>query len=95
MSSDQGWSAPIFLTDGLSWYVRRDVPNWERCQDGTAFTGNQTFYFYPVDPDGTSGEYRLGSPVLAGKDRTIGPSGACGQNNWLIIEMPFRLDKIG
>lgn len=94
MSSDQGWSAPISLTDGLSWYVRRDVPNWERCQDGTAFTGQQTFYFYPVNPEG-NGEYQLGSPVLAGKDKTIGPSGACGQNNWLIIEMPLRLDKIG
>jgi hypothetical protein len=92
--SDQGWSAPISLTDGLSWYVRRDVPNWERCQDGTAFTGQQTFYFYPVDPTGTTGEYQLGSPVMAGKDKTIGPSGACGQNNWLGIEMPLRLDKI-
>jgi hypothetical protein len=94
MKSDQGWSAPITMTDGLSWYVRRDVPNWERCQDGTAFTGQQTFYFYPVDPAG-SGEYQLGSPVMAGKDRTYGPSGACGQNQWLSIEMPLRLDKIG
>ena len=94
MKSDQGWSAPITLTDGLSWYVRRDVPNWERCQDGTAFTGQQTFYFYPVDPEG-SGEYQLGSPVMAGKDKTIGPSGACGQNQWLGIELPLRLDKIG
>jgi hypothetical protein len=94
ITSDQGWSAPISLTDGLSWYVRRDVPDWERCQDGTAFTGQQTFYFYPANPAGT-GEYQLGSPVMAGKDRTYGPSGACGQNNWLSIEMPLRLDKIG
>ena len=94
MKSDQGWSAPITMTDGLLWYVRRDVPNWERCQDGTAFTGQQTFYFYPVDPEG-SGEYQLGSPVMAGKDKTIGPSGACGQNQWLGIELPLRLDKIG
>ena len=81
--SDQGWSAPVTMGDGLyMWYVRHDVPNWERCQDGTAFTGQQIFYFYPVDPAGT-GEYRLGSPVMAGKDKTIGPSGACGQNQWL------------
>ena len=26
------------------------MPDWERCQDGTAFTGKQTFYFYPADP---------------------------------------------
>jgi hypothetical protein len=94
MKSDQGWSAPIAMNDGQVWYVRRDVPNWERCQDGTAFTGQQTFDFYPVDPEG-SGEYQLGSPVMAGKDKTIGPSGACGQNQWLGITLPLRLDKIG
>ena len=42
----------------------------------------------------TYGEYQLGSPTLAGKDKTVGPSGACGQNPWLSIEMPLRLDKI-
>jgi hypothetical protein len=94
LTSDQGWTAPISMVDGLMWYARRDVPNWERCEDGTAFTGKQTFYFYPVDPEG-SGEFKLGSPVLAGKDKTIGPSGACGQNQWLTIVLPLRLDKIG
>ena len=39
--------------------------------------------------------YKLGSPVLAGKNKTVGPSGACGQNQWLTIDMPMRLDKIG
>jgi hypothetical protein len=94
LTSDQGWSAPIYMIDGIMWYVRHDVPNWERCQDGTAFTGQQTYYFYPVDPGG-NGEFQIGSPVFAGKDKTIGPSGACGQNQWLGIEMPLRLDKIG
>jgi hypothetical protein len=94
LKSDQGWSAPVYMLDGIMWYARRDVPNWERCQDGTAFTGQQTFYFLPVDPGG-NGEFIIGSPVLAGKDKTIGPSGACGQNQWLGIEMPLRLDKIG
>ncbi len=94
MKSDEGWSSRLYLRDGTSWYVKRDVPNWERCQDGTAFTGKQTFSFYPVDPDG-SGFLQLGSPVMAGKNKTIGPSGACGQNQWLTIEMPMRLDKIG
>jgi hypothetical protein len=94
LTSDQGWSAPIYMLDGLMWYAKHDVPNWERCEDGTAFTGQQTFYFYPVDPAG-SGEFHLGSPTLAGKDKTVGPSGACGQNQWLDIELPLRLDKIG
>jgi hypothetical protein len=94
MTSDQGWSAPIYMLDGTMWYVKHEVPNWERCQDGTAFTGKQTYYFYPADPAG-SGEFQIGSPVLAGKDKTVGPSGACGQNQWLTIDLPLRLDKIG
>jgi hypothetical protein len=89
--SDQGWSAPLYMEDGLMWKVKRDVPNWERCPDGTAYTGQQTFYFYPVD---SNGEYKLGSPTMAGKDKTVGPSGACGQNQWLDIMMPLRLDRL-
>jgi hypothetical protein len=42
-----------------------------------------------------SSEFQIGSPVLAGKDKAIGPSGAYGQGQWLGIEMPLRLDKIG
>ena|ERR1700758_403099 len=91
VTSDQGWSAPLYLNDGQMWKVKHDVPNWERCPDGTAYTGQQTFYFYPVD---ANGEYKLGSPTMAGKDKTVGPSGACGQNQWLDIMMPFRLDKL-
>ena len=93
--SDEGWSAPIYMNDGDLWYVKHEVPNWERCEDGTAFTGKQTFDLYPVDPTGTTGEFQIGSPVLAGKNKTVGPSGACGQNQWLTIELPLRLDKIG
>ncbi len=89
--SDQGWSAPLEMHDGVAWYVRHDVPNWETCPDGTSFTGHQTFYFYPVN---TSGTPEIGSPVLAGKDKTIAASGACRINQWLDIELPFRLDKI-
>jgi hypothetical protein len=94
MKSDEGWSSRLYMRDGTSWYVKRDVPNWERCEDGTAFTGKQTFSFYPADPDG-SGFLQLGSPVMAGRNKTVGPSGACGQNQWLTIDMPMRLDKIG
>ncbi|EID09978.1 hypothetical protein MXEN_18584 [Mycobacterium xenopi RIVM700367] len=93
VTSDQGWSAPVYTVDGTSWYVKREVPNWERCPDGTAYSGQQTFYFYPVNE--SSAELQIGSPTLAGKDRTLGPSGACGRNQWLMVEMPFRLDRIG
>ena len=94
LKSDEGWSARLYMRDGTLWYAKHEIPNWERCQDGTAFTGKQTFSFYPADPGG-SGELILKSPVMAGKNKTVGPSGACGQNQWLTIELPMRLDKIG
>src|ERR1700758_3516939 len=37
VTSDQGWTAPTYMLDGQMWYVKRELPNWERCQDGTAF----------------------------------------------------------
>ena len=92
VTSDQGWSAPLYMHDGDVWFVKHDVPNWERCPDGTAYTGKRTLYFYPVDE--SSGEGKLGSPILTGLDKTVGPSGACGQNKWLAIELPLRLDKL-
>jgi hypothetical protein len=94
VTSSEGWTTRLYMRDGTLWYAKHEVPDWERCQDGTAFTGKQTFSFYPADPEG-SGEIQLGSPVMAGKNKTIGPSGACGQNQWLTIELPMRLDKIG
>lgn len=91
LTSDQGWSAPIYMEDGETWKVRREIPNWERCEDGTAFSGMQTLFFFPVNDNGG---WQLGSPVLSGKDKTVGPSGACGQNQWLDIAMPLRLDQL-
>jgi len=90
--SDQGWTGRMKMTDGTVWYVRHDVPNWEKCADGSAYTGKQTFWFYPTDS--ATGQPKYGEPLLTGKDKTIGPSGACGQNKWLEIEIPFRLDKL-
>lgn len=93
VSSDQGWSAPLVMHDGAMWSVKREVPNWGTCPDGSTFTGQQMFLFSPVTPDGFGGTDW--SPTLTGKDETIGPSGACRVNKALAIEMPFRLDKIG
>lgn len=91
VTSDQGWTAPLYMTDGEMWKARREVPNWEHCEDGTTFTGIQTFSFFPVNDNGG---YQLGSRVLSGKDKTVGPSGACGQNQWLDVAMPLRLDQL-
>src|SRR5262245_37141709 len=52
VKSDLGWSAPLYMNDGEMWKIKHDVPNWEHCEDGTAFTGQQTFFFYPVNDNG-------------------------------------------
>ena len=94
VTSDQGWTATLKMTDGLNWYAKRDIPNWETCPDGTAFPGKDYVYFYPTDPE--TGINTPGSTaVLAGREQTIGPSGACGTNLPLSIEQPIRLDRIG
>jgi hypothetical protein len=80
--SDNGWSAPAKCTSGM-WIVARDVPNWEPCPDGTATTGAQKFKFTSTDPN-----------KFTGWDKTVGPSGACGVNRELTIEMPFTLTKL-
>ena len=95
VSSDQGWTASVKMTDGLNFYAKRDIPNWEVCPDGTAFPGKDYFYFYPADPETGINTFDTGSPVLAGREQTVGPSGACGVNLPLSISQPIRLDRIG
>ena len=92
VTSDQGWSARLYTHDGVMWFVQRDVPDWETCEDGTAFPGHETTYFYSTDM--TTGRQQPGSSILGGRVKTVGPSGACGVNKSLTIDMPFRLDKI-
>jgi hypothetical protein len=83
VTSDQGWSADAHFNAGM-WFVERDVPDWEPCGDSATAPGQQQFTFYSVD-----------AATLLGKDKTMGPSGACGVSYWLTIEMPFKLTKIG
>lgn len=91
VTSDQGWSAPLTVRDRTMWKVARDVPGWQGCPDGSSYPGHQLYNFWPVD---ANGQIQVGSPTLGGFDKTTGPSGACGRNFPLVIEMPFRLDKI-
>jgi hypothetical protein len=85
MGSDQGWSAPVTYIKPL-WYVTRVVSNWIPCPDGTFVDGQQTFKFFVDEFD---------RPFLRGWDNTLGPSGACGVNKVLNIEMPLKLTPIG
>jgi hypothetical protein len=91
VTSDQGWTANIVRKPGL-WKVIRELPNWETCGDGTAATGRQVFTFWPVGPDLL---VDFNSTTYVGEDETTGPSGACGINNELQINMPFKLVKTG
>lgn len=91
--SDQGWTAPLTMFDGLNWYLKREIQNWETCPDGSTHSAIDYIMFYPADPE--TGENTFGSPVLAGNERTVGPAGVCGNNLPLDISQPFRLDKIG
>ena len=90
VSSDFGWTAPIYKTGGV-WYVKRTVDNWEPCPDGTAAPGLQVFRFVATTPDGSQTDPT--STMLVGEDQTTGQAGACGINKPLFINMPFKLVK--
>lgn len=84
VESDQGWTADLTYISNV-WYVRRTLPNWEPCPDGSAAPGEQTYYFWR-DPNNAA--------ELIGWDHTIGPSGACGINKSLVIKLPLRLTPV-
>lgn len=92
VTSDQGWSAPLSTT-GDYWIVDRVVENWERCPDGTAAPGAQNFKFWGWDPVNSYRNLKI-VDLLAGRDRTLAASGACGINKPLVIELPMRLEKL-
>ena len=89
VASDQGWTADLVYVSGR-WRVVRTIDNWEPCPDGTAAPGEQSFTFWAARNDAADRYTHL-----AGWDRTVGPSGACGINRWLTVTMPFRLTRIG
>jgi xanthosine utilization system XapX-like protein len=87
--SDAGWDAPIYARSGM-WYVKRAIPNWEPCPDGTFADGLQTFRFYAADPF-TGQKAPTPSGTWLGNDSTNSASGSCGINKQLVINMPFNL----
>ncbi|MHC9295713.1 hypothetical protein ACRCUN_24885 [Mycobacterium sp. LTG2003] len=89
VNSDAGWSAPIYTTNGL-YYVKRVVPQWRFCADGTPIEGLQIYKIYPV---GADAHVDPSSTEYTGEDKTTGPSGSCGRNQWPAIRMPFYMKK--
>ncbi len=90
VTSDQGWSAPIYTVNGL-YYVKRSLPEWRFCADGTPIEGLQVYKLYPV---GLDGHVDLASNEYTGEQQTTGPSGSCGRNQWPAIRAPFYMKKI-
>jgi len=81
VTSQQGWTRDLRCRAG-QWYTSRRVDDWQPCPDGSTTAGDQSFRFWRTADD---------PETFAGYDRTIGPSGGCGVNLWLTVEMPFRL----
>jgi hypothetical protein len=85
VTSQQGWTADLRCQSG-QWLATHRVENWQPCPDGSTAHGDQSFRFWRVTDD---------PETFNGYDRTIGPSGGCGVNLWLTIEMPFTLTTTG
>jgi len=79
--SDHGWTADAKYTSQM-WFVTRTLNGWEPCADGSSAPGKQIIKFY---------ESRYQPGTYEGWDTTAGPSGACGINRPLFIELPFTL----
>jgi hypothetical protein len=84
VASDSGWTTELVYISGM-WLVTRVVNDWMRCADGTTAPGKQIIKF---------SEDRHAKGSYVGWDTTAGPSGACGVNRPLFIEIPFTLVPI-
>ncbi|ODR18240.1 hypothetical protein BHQ19_27165 [Mycolicibacterium porcinum] len=83
--SQQGWNSVLRCQSG-HWYATHHIQDWQPCPDGSTTPGDQSFRFWRVSdiPE-----------TFKGYDRTIGPSGGCGVNLWLTVEMPLVITKTG
>ena len=79
--------------DGQRALVRADAlcPVGSRARTAAPLTDRKRIPFIPSTAPARSRSVHQRSP---GKDTTIGPSGACGVNQWLAIRMPFTLTRI-
>ncbi|AFM18309.1 hypothetical protein Mycch_3576 [Mycolicibacterium chubuense NBB4] len=90
VTSDHGWTGSVKLDD--FWYVRRDIPNWMPCPDGTFATGHQLYLLYGFDPAMT--QRVTTTDFMAGRNVTKSDSGACGVNKPKVIELPVSLQRV-
>lgn len=91
VTSSLGWTGQVRLDD--FWYVDHEVPNWLPCPDGTFAPGHQKFIIWGIDP-ATLERVRSNITFAAGRNLTKAPSGACGRNQPLVLEMPVKMVKL-
>ncbi|KUH80179.1 MULTISPECIES: hypothetical protein [unclassified Mycobacterium] len=91
VKSDRGWTATIRLKD--FWYVDHDIPNWLPCPDGSFAPGHQKFILMGFNPARNERDTHE-TDFLMGRDQTKGPSGACGSNQPVVIEMPVKMQRV-
>ncbi len=91
VKSDRGWTGTARLDD--FWYIEHVIPNWIPCSDGTFYSGLQKFMLWGIDP-ATEGRTYTDSDYWAGRNVTKGPSGACGVNKPVVIELPVSMAQI-
>jgi hypothetical protein len=89
--SSLGWTGTARLDD--HWFVDHEIPNWLPCPDGTFAPAHQKFILWGVDPATNERQY-TDITFFAGRNQTKTPSGACGRNQPLQIEMPVKVVKL-
>jgi hypothetical protein len=92
VTSDQGWTAPIYTTTGV-WWIKRTLVGWQPCPDGTAADALQTYRIFATER-ATGSASLFDSSLLTGEDHTVGNSGNCGRSEWVDIRMPFTAVKV-
>jgi len=91
VKSSLGWTGTARLDD--FWYIDHVVENWLPCPDGTFAPGHQKFILLGIDPTTNLRETK-NMDFLFGRNQTKSPSGACGRNQPLVIEMPVKVVKL-
>jgi len=89
--SDRGWTGTARLDD--YWFIEHVIPNWIPCPDGTFASGFQKFILWGVNP-ATERKVYNNIQNFAGRNVTKGPSGACGVNKPVVIELPVSMVKL-
>jgi hypothetical protein len=94
-TSSAGWTARLWYGYPNTYWVvdRPSLPNWQTCPDGTTAPGEQRFQFWGFEPLTGEREMKV-TNFLVGRQRTISPSGSCGRNQPLVVEMPIKLEQL-